>query len=210
MNFDENYYIRGAEKGVSNYTNYRWMPEATIPMAMMAKKVVGIDNGDTLLDFGAARGYFVKAMRSIGVTAYGFDISKWAVENAHPDVKDYITDNTSHLLDVYDHVWSKDVLEHIPTEDLLPIIHDLFKRARKSVFIIVPLTEEFGGRYISPNDEKDITHVQRLPMREWLQRIQSVAPPNWSVWGSYKIPVLKQASELYPNSTGFISCKPLQ
>ena len=32
--YNQDYFERGIELGISGYNNYRWMPEFTIPMAM--------------------------------------------------------------------------------------------------------------------------------------------------------------------------------
>lgn len=205
--FDEDYYMNGIATGVSNYVNYSWIPETTIPMAQVVKKVLGITQGQTFLDFGASRGYLVKALRLLDVHSFGYDLSTWAVSHCDPDVKSFMT-NTFPERD-FDWVWSKDTFEHIQTEDLLLITHKLFSLAKRGMFVIVPLAESKGGKYLCPNDEQDKTHVQRLTMSGWLTLLQSTAPQNWVISGSYKVPTLKASSELYPLSTAFITCKPL-
>lgn len=91
--YDEDYYERGIENGVSCYTNYRWLPELTIPMAATMIEYLGIDMGDRILDFGCAKGYLVKAFRLLHREAYGFDISDYARENAHDDIRKYVSND---------------------------------------------------------------------------------------------------------------------
>ena len=59
--YDKNYYECGIESGKSLYTNYRWMPELTIPMCSRMIEHLKISSRDKILDFGCAKGYSVKA-----------------------------------------------------------------------------------------------------------------------------------------------------
>ena len=50
--YDADYYERGIESGKSLYQNYRWMPEATMSMAMALIDYLVIRRGDSVLDLG--------------------------------------------------------------------------------------------------------------------------------------------------------------
>src|SRR5579862_3672374 len=89
--YDESYFLRGKESGKSLYENYRWMPDLTIPMVQRIIEHCGIRRGDSILDFGCARGYVVRAFRELGYNAYGYDISRWAIENADLAAYPYLT-----------------------------------------------------------------------------------------------------------------------
>lgn len=205
--FDENYYMRGEETGVSNYTNYRWLPELTIPMALYLKKFLNIEEGETLLDFGCGRGYLVKALRMLDVVAFGQDISNWAIENCDPDNRAFLYGHyyPYHQFN-YDHLFSKDVLEHIEIKELKLKLNQLLINTLKSALFIVPLAEVDGGKYIYPNDELDTTHVLRYTLDTWMQLVQEQCNENFIVFGSYNIPILKKSIEKYPKSAGFIYC----
>jgi len=115
--FGEDYYLNGIEAGISNYVDYRWLPELTIPMAKSFIEIFGIKKENTVLDFGCSRAYFVKALREHGVFAYGVDVSKWAIENCHEDVKAFVSNDLYVYHNPYEYIFSKDVLEHIPTRE---------------------------------------------------------------------------------------------
>ena len=74
------------------------------------------------LEAGCATGLLVKAMRGSGVDAWGFDFSKWCVENAHPAVKDRVV--WGDILDLGkftggppgDLALTLDILEHLPPD----------------------------------------------------------------------------------------------
>src|ERR1019366_3070489 len=70
--YDADYYLRGKQTGVSLYEDYRWMPELTVPMVGAIRDHLFIEQGETVLDFGCARGYIVKAFREVfEIEAYG-------------------------------------------------------------------------------------------------------------------------------------------
>ena len=74
--FDEEYFLRGEESGKSNYTNYRWLGDVTLQYAIFLVRHLGLNRYSSVLDFGCARGYLVKAMGMQGIRAHGYDISQ--------------------------------------------------------------------------------------------------------------------------------------
>ncbi len=207
--FGENYYINGIESGISNYVDYKWMPELTLAMAKSFMDIFGVEKGSTVLDFGAARGFFVKALREYDVNAFGVDISEWAIKNCDEDVRGYVSNNIDALPLFFDYIFSKDVLEHIPTEELTKILQRLFNICREAIVFIVPLAKSEGGEYIYPNDELDKTHIHRKTLQGWVDLIEPFAK-DFTIFVSNKIPTLKKASEQFKNSTGIIYCKKIK
>jgi SAM-dependent methyltransferase len=170
--YTEDYYMRGPDTGLSNYRDYQWMPDLTLPMADQARWLLGIRSSDVLYDFGAAKGFFVKALRQRGVQAYGYDVSSYAIANCDPAVKEYVS-NTLELPEKgWDIIWSKDVFEHLPVGELKVLVPALLKATRRLHFIVVPLAVEVGGAYGCPVDELDSTHVIRWDLPEWLSFLQ--------------------------------------
>lgn len=201
--YTEDYYLRGPEKGLSNYVDYRWQEEPTMALARRIAEVLGIEPGESVLDHGCARGYLVKAFRKIGVNAYGFDISEWAIENCDPEVKNLVTTGG---LDVhYDHIISKDTLEHLEPIDLMRTADFLLKLAQVSILIMVPLTERVGGQYVRKEDDMDTTHKIRWPLEDWMEFFRRRIPgEEWVLQGSWHIPGLKPTSLSHPKSCGFL------
>lgn len=207
--FGEDYYINGIKTGLSNYANYRWLPELTLPMAKSFIEIFGIEKGATVLDFGAAMGFFVKALREHRVKAFGVDISEWAIKNCDPDVVGYVYNKLEDCPPSFDYVFSKDVLEHIPTDQLTEILEKLFGICTEAIVFIVPLAKSEGGEYIYPNDELDKTHIHRKTLQGWVDLIEPFAN-DFTIFVSNKIPSLKKASEQFAGSTGIIYCKKLK
>lgn len=185
--YDEDYFLRGRESGKSLYENYRWMPELTVPMAERIVSHLGIVEGERVLDFGCARGYTVKALRQLGHMAYGYDLSRWAIENADPEIRAVVTDDTEAALSVhYDWIIAKDVLEHV--EYVEWNVSRLLNVARRGVFVVVPLSPYDGTKYVIEEYERDVTHVQRMTLLSWMKLF---IRRDWSTEAAYRIPGIK-------------------
>lgn len=204
--FGENYYMNGIESGVSNYVGYTWMPELTLLMAKSFMQIFGVDKESTVLDFGCARGYFVKALREHKVKAFGVDISEWAIKNCDADVIGCVFNKLEDCPSIFDYIFSKDVLEHIPMGELTKMLEKLFNICVEAIIFIVPLAKSEGGEYIYPADELDKTHIHRKTLHGWVDLIEPFAQ-DYTIFVSNKIPSLKKASEQFNGSTGIIYCK---
>ena len=79
--YTQDYFENGINSGLSLYENYRWLPHSTIPMAASIAQKLGFNSTTTVLDYGCAMGYLVKAFRYLGFEASGFDISDYAISN---------------------------------------------------------------------------------------------------------------------------------
>lgn len=190
MIYDEDYYLRGKETGRSNYTDYRWLPDQTISWAHHLYRVLGIKEGARVLDCGCATGNYVRALRRIGVEAYGYDISEWAISAADKEVKPFLSNHLNGAK--YDLIFSKDCFEHVQPEDLKLLVTHLLSCTER-MFIIVPLAKSVGGEYVHSKEENDPTHVNRWPLPTWLCFLESCSP-SFIVSGSYRFPGLKPGS----------------
>lgn len=202
--YDAEYYLTGLSSGKSNYENYTWKPDLTLPMADRLKRILHIKDGDTVLDFGCARGYLVKALRMRGVNAFGCDSSEWAVQNCDEAVKGYVSREIPDGR--FDHIIMKDCAEHIHPVDLLPLLTTLKGIMRKSMLLIVPLTAFVDEPYLRPEDNADPSHIIKWPLQEWMNfphRLMTL-DADVIVTGSWHYPGLKPASSEVPKSCGFI------
>ncbi len=192
--YDADYFLRGKESGKSLYTEYRWLPELTIPMARAIVNHCDIEEGARVLDFGCARGYTVKALRWLGYDAYGMDISAWAIENADPEAQGFVERidpkaSPHEPLPVnrqYDWIIAKDVLEHV--EYVRYAILNLRRIATKGIFAVVPLSTFDQGEYVIKEYEKDVTHIHRWRLQTW---IGTFLDPGWEVTAAFRVPGVK-------------------
>jgi len=201
--YDEDYYERGVERGISGYSNYRWLPELTIPMAMTIIDLMDIRPAHTVLDFGCAKGYVVKALRMLRRRAQGVDISPYAIENADTAVAGSV-----HLIDDlrlwdgparFDVGLAKDVLEHVPYEAIDQTIDALAQRCRR-LLVVVPLGD--GERYTIDAYERDVTHAIRQPGHWWARRLgRAFASVVWT----HHVPGIKDNWQaVHPEGNGVL------
>ena len=174
--YSEDYFERGVAKGISGYTDYRWLPERTIPMVAHMCERLGIRTGDNVLDFGCAKGFVVLAMKLLYRQAWGVDVSKYAIDNAHQKVADRCT-----LIEpkgeipvmcgrpTYDWCIAKDTLEHVPHEDMDAVLQTIRDACNKA-YVVVPLGE--NGSYVVPSYEHDATHVIREDLDWWVEKVK--------------------------------------
>ena len=158
--FTKDYYEDGVRKHISGYENYKWEPTRSIPEALDIQKEFTFK---TCVDYGCAKGFLVNALRIIGIDAYGEDISEYAVENCHPNVREYVSLPTDKY---YDLLICKDVLEHVEEEDL-PEVLQFLKKKSNQFFFVVPVGDE--DRFRIREYEVDITHVTKKNEEWWIK-----------------------------------------
>lgn len=197
--YDEDYYERGIATGKSCYENYRWIPELTIPMAMTIIDLLRIERGATVLDFGCAKGFLVKALRMLYRDAWGVDCSDYAIGKLDAEVKAFCGPIQSLMRhDGFEHIIAKDVLEHIEKGK----IHDwltILREKGKKLLAIIPLGE--NGKYRVPAYEKDVTHRIKENENWWLE---AFAKAGWNVeWYGFRVAGIKDNWAMYERGNGF-------
>ena len=203
--YNKDYYEHGIETGVSCYQNYRWLPELTISMAMTMIDHLGIKRGESILDFGCAKGFLVKAFRLLGREAVGVDISEYAIANCDPAVKDYCDfahmrlgkwPNRQH----FHYCIAKDVFEHILESELEATLLSIREQSSK-LFVVVPLGE--NGKYTAEPNNYDVTHITCKPLSWWDDKLTEA---GWLVEERrYHLAGIKDSYyEVYPEGHGFL------
>ena len=80
--FGRDYFDGFREHGYGGYRyDGRWKPVGRDIVAHF-----GLKRGDRVLDIGCAKGFLVKDLLSIGIDAYGVDVSEYALSNCEPEV----------------------------------------------------------------------------------------------------------------------------
>lgn len=200
--YNADYYENGAAKGVSCYKNYSWRPDVTLPVCSKYIEFLNLKKGDSVLDYGCAKGFIVKGLRQSGINAKGFDISEYAVSHAPNDVKPFLTNNFS-FDKKFDWIISKDVLEHVEKNNLQTVLTEIKNNSNNS-FIIVPLGK--NGKYVVPENELDITHKIREPIEWWKDQFKKAGLSVEDV--RFELPPIKEhQTSKYPEGTAFVVLK---
>lgn len=196
--YNLDYYENGKNSGISCYNgNHFYRPDLAVPTCNACAKLLDLKPNETILDFGCAFGFYVKGFRSLGYDAKGFDISEYATSMADADVKPYISNKRPE--EKFDCIVSKDVLEHVPYEELAETLSYIKNHSKKSL-IVVPLAD--NGKYRVPENEKDVTHIIREDENWWQEQFQKAGLNVKKV--QYELPPIKQKqTSAYPTGTAF-------
>lgn len=95
-----------------------------------------------LLDVGAGRGTVLAYAQDLGIEAYGFDFSHWAVnEGRYPRCeKEWLKEHDAtkswpYPSDSFDLVIALDLMEHLYIDDIDAVIKEMFRVSRKWIFL---------------------------------------------------------------------------
>jgi len=196
--FNKDYYENGITKGVSGYENFSYMPTRSYEEALsiLDKCNIQLQLADNVLDFGCAKGFLVHTLRQLNINAYGEDISDYALKQAHPSVKKYLSKPTDKK---YDFIICKDVLEHIH-EDEIPIILKQIKNRCKIAFFVIPLGD--NNKFRIREYEIDVTHVTKKDEDWWINQFNNAGFRLLRFNYKFK-DVKKKWTSKYPYGNGF-------
>jgi len=182
--FDEEYFEKGISTGKSLYEGFNWMPGRSIMEAQAVINALKLQGNESVLDFGCAKGFFVKAMRLLGYDACGLDISKYAIEHGDTETQPYLfLDHVGEKF--FDVGFCKDVLEH--TLILLPVLKQMASLAHKWL-VIVPLGDK--GKYRISDYFLDRTHIIAENEEWWIRAFRNA---GFKIsWVGYEVPGIKE------------------
>jgi cyclopropane fatty-acyl-phospholipid synthase-like methyltransferase len=202
--YDKNYFEKGVTSKKSCYLNYRWMPELTIPMAYNIIKFLNLKEDQKILDFGCSKGFLVKSLRLLGIDAYGVDISSYAIDNIDSDVKKYckLIPQNKNLIPFkfnFDWIISKDVLEHLTTNQISNFLN-LYKKKTDKMFHVIPLGD--NKKFRIKEYHLDKSHVQ-MNNEIWWEKIFN--KNGWKILSfDYVVKGIKDNwTENHPKGNGF-------
>lgn len=152
MFYDANYYSSFIP-GLPYERNERWLNF----FDNVAKHIVEEIKPKTVLDAGCALGFLVEALRKRGVQAFGVDISEYAIQNVHPDIREFcwVGSIAEAFPQKYDLIVSIEVIEHLPIPEAERAIENFCQHSDQVLFSS------------TPDEYKEATHVNVQPVEHW-------------------------------------------
>jgi len=125
----------------------------------MAKEIAREINPGTVLDAGCAMGFLVEALRKKKVNAYGVDISKYAISQAHENLRPLLRMGslTDPFPQRYDLIIARNVFEYLSKSQAIKAIKNLTKYSDDIIFSS------------SPQDFKITAPLNVHPQEYWLE-----------------------------------------
>lgn len=170
--YDHRYFETGER---SNWRNgYTWEEMCGIfaQLSRLLRRLFA--EARTYLDVGCAKGFLVRSLRDLGLEAWGFDHSEWAIEHADPAARPYVARagvDDFEFRRTYDVLVATEVFEHL-TEDQVRRFLDRARRyTLQALFATIPSfdTAAEASRY-DPSQETDRSHVT-LRERSWWREL---------------------------------------
>ena len=156
--FNEDYFEKGRETGRGWLSNYHWMPQRSFREAFAFIDYLGLDYTDYILEVGTAKGFLVRALRTLEINADGCDISSYALSFA-PEGCWNCTEEISwdeHADFGYSHILIKDMLEHLTYKQLPKMLNNFSKVADK-LTCVIPMGD--NKLYRIPEYHIEISHT---------------------------------------------------
>lgn len=177
--FDEEYYTAGSPRGgftpeILNFDS----PTQQAQLSYKWDRVSRAINFESILFVGCARGAEVQYFLERGKDAQGADVSRWAIENAEPPVRDRCRNYDGIHLDwladdAVDVVASFDVLTLIPVEMRDQLIPEICRVAKNGIAFRTII--ECPGRHGNDNDWELVDGVffKYSPLDYWVNRFEA-------------------------------------
>jgi protein-L-isoaspartate(D-aspartate) O-methyltransferase len=125
-----------------NYGGYKYIPGRWAPVAQKMVEHYGLKPGNKVLDVGCGKGFQIYELTQVmpDLQVRGLDISTYAIENSHPEVKRLIDHGTAARLPYedkeFDLVFSINTLHNLHNHDLDAALREL-ERVGKNKYLCV-------------------------------------------------------------------------
>lgn len=138
--FDREYFDGTRNQG---YGGYNYHPKFWQPVVRRMQKYYHLNSKSKILDIGCGKGFMMHDFRVVipGITVQGIDISKYAMENALPDVKPIIHLGNAKKLGypdkTFDLVLAINSIHNLPLEDCFIALQEMERVSKKYKFMVV-------------------------------------------------------------------------
>ena len=140
--------------------------------ALLAQNVKQHLDPHMTLDVGCARGYFVQAMRELGIKAYGMDISEYALANCAPDMHPYLQHANAeatfpYLANSFDVITCMECIEHLDTPEVA--IRNMQRVLRYGGYVLLASPKMTTWRHLfNMIFGQAEVHPSELDLAEWI------------------------------------------
>jgi len=156
-----------------NYGGYKYMPGRWAPVAKLMVEHYGLKQGSRVLDVGCGKGFQILELTQVlpGLEVRGIDVSIYAIEHAHPNMKHLIDYGSAVQLPYADK--SFDLVFSINT------LHNLHNRELDSALREM---ERVGKRkYLCVESYRD--EVEKANLLYWQVTCEQFnSPADWEWW----------------------------
>lgn len=125
-------------------------------------------NPDSVLDIGCAYGFTVGRLRKLGITAWGLDISSYAISKASDFTRPFLKQGVAWELPFKDKeidlCFSSGMLEHIPEGKLTQTIAEIARVCQRGLIGVSVTDDE------TTHDGDDDTHEVILSLAGWMSQ----------------------------------------
>ena len=124
------------------YGGYKYIPGRWAPVAKAMVEHYGLKAGDRVLDVGCGKGFQLVELTKVlpGLQVRGLDVSTYAIENAHPEIKAMIDYGTAARLPYddqsFDFVFTINTLHNLHNRELDAALREI-ERVGKHKYICV-------------------------------------------------------------------------
>ena len=156
-----------------NYGGYRYMPGRWTPVAKLIVGHYGLQPGSKILDIGCGKGFQMFELTQVlpGLDVRGIDISSYAIEHAHPEVKHLIDHGNATTLPYHDNSF-----------DLVLSINTFHNLSNRDLYKALREMERVGNqKYLCVESYR--TEVEKANLLYWQVTCEQFnSPDDWEWW----------------------------
>jgi ubiquinone/menaquinone biosynthesis C-methylase UbiE len=167
--FDFDYFDGDRKYG---YGGFNYNPRFWSKVVLDFIEEYELKENSSILDIGCAKGFMlVDFKRALpGITVSGLDISKYAISNAHPDIKNCVIEGSATKLPyedkAFDLVISINTLHNLKRNEIKKALDEIKRVSRQNSFIMVDGYENISQKEMM--DKWILTAETVLKYDEWI------------------------------------------
>lgn len=161
----------GSPTGFRGYRRDGNGAEGKRDFAQEAAAIASIPGVLTVLDVGCAKGFLVKALRDLGVEAYGVDVSEYAVNSAEASIRRFL--RVARAQDIgqserYDLIHVSGVFVYLCLSEIKMVLRRFYDVSRAGIIVDEPTLEDIMEWYEAGDVAGlDPMRRQELSQAEW-------------------------------------------